>query len=373
MINRRISFIKITARTKPLKVDRFARSVLALLIFLISVPAHSTELEERATIRKLSSSAYGAGDFAALERQYGQYSDFIHQRTSSGAFKANLFFDGIADSMRDATDVQFKQDIDRTEKWVNDHKNSPLAYILHARALGAYGGYFRGNGTADTVPPQAWAIYEEYNGKTAKFLTDNEAVASKSTLWHIWMISLARVSGWPAESAMRFFEEGIKKDPTDYSLYRAELEYMMPKWRGNAATVDKFIRYAVTKAPPEYGMELYARLYSAAGEDEFHRRLYSSSLIDWEKMKEGLQLWTQRFPTSWNKNIFAYHACIAGDKKTAKALLSEIGNSPELEIWQPRAQATYETCVRWASESEAEPKAPMQSSPKAPQGSANES
>jgi hypothetical protein len=97
------------------------------------------------------------------------------------------------------------------------------------------------------------------------------------------------------------------------------------------------------RAPKAYGTELYARLYSGAGEEQYHRRLYTESLVDWSLMKMGLQAWLDHFPTSWNKNIFAYHACIAGDREAAGPLFASIADAPEWEIWQPNAQVTFET------------------------------
>lgn len=298
------------------------------------------------------------GDFNSLEKQYQAYNDFLKQRTSSGAFKATLFLDGIGQAKREWGPQQFEEDIARTKRWVDAHKGSPLAYKLHADALYAYGGYFRGGGFVDSVPAPAWKIYEEAVRKSAAFLIESEPVAGKDTVWHASMLNEARLAGWSEQVARRLFEEGLKKDSRDYRLYKNMLEYLLPKWLGNTQAVDAFINYAVEAAPPELGLELYARLYSSAGESQYKRRLYSDSLVNWSKMKDGLALWNKRFPTSWNKNIQAYHACIAGDKDLAKVLLDEINNQPVWDIWEPSARNTFDTCVRWASDPTAEPTEP---------------
>jgi hypothetical protein len=330
-------------------------------MFAATTTARSGELDERSAVRKQAELAYRAGDFGSLDRQHSMYGDFVGQRTSSGAFKMTLFFDGIADAKRNTSETQRQQDIGRTQSWVTEHKTSPLAHVLHASALLSYGGYFRGNGFSNTVPPQAWKVYEEYNQKAAKYLLENEPVGSKSTIWHTWMLNIARLAGWPRDVVQRLFEDGIKTNPADYSLYANVLEYLLPRWHGDAQSVDTFIRYATPKAPPEYGPELYARLYAAAGQAHFERRLYTDSLVDWVRMREGLELWYEHFPTVWNKNVLAYHACIAGDKVLAKQVLSEIWEQPQWEIWEPSARATFDTCVRWAADPQAEPTAPRKS------------
>lgn len=327
-------------------------------IFAMSTCAQSNELDERAAVRAQAESAYRSGDFDSLDRQHSAYSDFLVQRTSSGAFKMTLFFDGITKAQEDKSEAERQQDIARTLSWVTEHKDSPLAYVLHACALQSYGDYFRGSGFSNTVPPQAWKIYKEYNQRAAKYLLENQSIASKSTSWHAWMLNLVRISGLSTEVMNRLFEEGVRKNSADFRLYRNALEYLLPKWHGDVQAIDTFIGHAVSKAPPEYGQELYARLYSGAGEDQFKRRLYIETLVDWTKMRQGLELWYKNFPTDWNKNILAYHACIAGDKAFAQRTLNEIGAHPLWEIWQPGAKAIFDTCVRWAADPEAEPTAP---------------
>jgi hypothetical protein len=171
-------------------------------------------------------------------------------------------------------------------------------------------------------------------------------------------MNVARLSGSAEPVIRRLFDAGLKRNAADFRLYRNALEYFLPKWHGSAEAVDSFITNAVERAPPEYGLELYARLYSGTGESQFGRRLYVDSMIDWGRMKQGLNLWVKRFPTSWNKNIYAYHACIAGDKSLAKELLADIGDQPEWEIWQPGARSMFDSCTRWAANPAAEPTAP---------------
>lgn len=257
-----------------------------------------------------------------------------------------------------AAESERKQDIDRTLAWVAANRDSPLAYVLHVGALHMYAGYFRGDGFANTVPPQAWKIYNEYVQRAGKYLLDNKSIGRQSSSWYDSLIGTSTVAGWSEDVARRIFEEAIGKYPADFRLYRDFLEYLTPKWHGSAKAVDEFINYAVTKAPPEYGLELYARLYSQVGETDFKRRLYSDSFVDWSKMKKGLNLWYKRFPTPWNKNILAFHACMAIDKEFAKQLLAEIGTNPILDIWEPNPQATFDTCARWANDPNTEPSVP---------------
>lgn len=338
-------------------IKGFSRLALYALILSCGV-GRADELEDRRVIRDAARDAYIVGDFEGLERQHLLYSDFFHQRTASGAFKATLFNDGIAEAVGNGSEKELKEDIARTEQWVKQHSASSLAYVFHAMALLTYGQHFRGRGYANTVPQQAWKVYYEYVGRAGKYLLEHQDVAAKDTAWHAAMLNVARCAGWREDVVLRIFDDGMKRNSADYRLYQNTLEYLLPKWYGNAEAVDRFIRQSTRLAPAEYGAELYARLYSGAEEAQFRRDLYADSLIEWSEMKQGLELWFQRFPTAWNKNIFAYHACLAGDKAIASKLLGEIGDAPDWEIWQPNAVATFETCKSWAADPQAEPQQP---------------
>lgn len=327
------------------------RILLVFLYFLLGGIriAGAGELEERQAVRALAEQAYEEGDFDSLERQHAAYSDFLRERTSSGAFKMTLFFDGIADARRTADEVQLVAYIARTSEWVRQHRRSPIAHVLHADALMAYGGHFRGDGYIDTVPAPALKIWKDYNQRAGKFLLESESEVGSSSIWKAWMLNLARVNGWPKAVLMKLYDDGARQDPGNFMMYRNVLEYLLPKWYGSEREVDEFIRMASFESESPYGLELYARLYSAAEETQFHRQMYSNSPVDWSLMKRGLALWVQRFPTAWNRNIAAYHACIAGDHEETRKWLAGIGDTPEWEIWQPNAEATFRVCTRWAA------------------------
>ncbi|MBL8288353.1 MAG: hypothetical protein JNL85_10260 [Rubrivivax sp.] len=338
-------------------------TLIAAILFVSFGTARSSEQSERNEVKAAASVAYASGDLSDLIRQHTKYSDFLRERTSSGASKMLLFFDGLSETTRTFGAEQLQTDIARTRQWTEAAREEPLPYILHASALLSYALYVRGGGYANTVPPQAWKTYTDYVNRATNFLLQSEGVASRSTSWHVWLLNAMRNAGAPPDAVLSLFEAGVARNPGDFRLYQFTLHYFLPKWYGNAQAVDSFILRATKAAPPEFGLEIYARLYSGAEQDQFGRTMYSQSLVDWERMKSGLTLWNRRFPTAWNKNIFAYHACIAGDKLVAKELLADIGSAPEWAIWQPNAQSTFLTCSQWASDPDAEPSLPPKRSP----------
>jgi hypothetical protein len=340
----------------------FARTAL-LAIAVVCQPTWADEQQERDAVRDAVTKAWTAGDYETLERLHTQYSDFLHERTSSGASKMGIltdvfFYEGQADS-----DAEFKRNIARTERWAQLHPNSPFAYVVHALALMSFASHARGGGYADTVTPQGWADFHKYNQRAIKYLVEHQAVASRTTSWHATMIILGERESRPHEALNRLFEDGIALNPADFRLYQFMEDTLLPKWHGSAQQLDVFIRDVSRRAPAAYGMELYARLYSAAGEAQYEAALYTGSLVEWSLMKVGLQAWVIHFPTLWNKNIFAYHACLAGDKPTTKRLLDEIAGSPEWNIWGSNPPITFNACVRWVADPKAESTSPLSDIP----------
>lgn len=275
-----------------------------------------------------------------------------HAVTSSGVYKMQLFDDGISKALKgpkDAPASHYEANIKLTRSWIKKYPSSPLAFVLHARALDAYAMFFRGTGYANTVSPEAGAKHDKYARQAFKVLLDAREVASKDTSWHVALLSLGISLGMSKEEFLAIVADGIQKNPDDYRIYRTALEYFRPRWYGDIDQIDAFIRFAEAATKERYGAEIYSRLYSSIGETEFGHRLYIDSKIDWNTMKEGLELRSQRFPTAWNKNIHAYHACMAKDKAVTRKLLQEVGEARIEILWEPNGEAIFSGCRSWAN------------------------
>lgn len=259
----------------------------------------------------------------------------------------------------DATSQVYQRDIARTQRWAEVHPDSAFGWVLDANAVKACGHFVRGGGYANTVDDAAWAVFHAYDKRAIGILTEHRAVASRTTSWHAMMIVAGRNEGWPIDDIRRVFDEGVAVDPMDYRLYHYMEDALQPQWLGDPAVLDAFVRDVSTKAPPALGMALYARLYSGVEETQFPLTLYRDSLVDWPMMKAGLEAWTAHFPTSWNRNIFAYHACLAADRPAAKALFAQIGAQREAEIWASDRGDLFAACSRWAAHPEAGAHSPI--------------
>lgn len=342
-------------------MNRLCTVIASLMLMTNAASAHAGEREERAAIVEQAAQAMRQRDFASLERQYRSYTQPM-QRTASGAFKAQLFDDGVGQVLHggndDGEDYR-KAWVEVTRGWVASNAKSPLAYLLHGNALMMHGLYFRGTGYVNSVAPPAMELFRKHAMEAAELLAANVGVAGEDTGWNVLMLSIGRWLGWPRDVMLRVFNDGVIKNPGDYRLYVGMENYLLPKWAGSPQALDEYINTIAMRDPQQQGMELYARLYSSAAQDQFGHALYAASRVDWSKMKQGLQDWTTRFPTPWNKNIFAYHACIAGDKQAMAGLLKQLGKQVDYELWEPNGRVTYESCRTWLESPDAPPVKPV--------------
>lgn len=323
---------------------------LVSLLALTHLPVHADESAERAKVVQTTIAAFNSGNFNTLEDLSKKYST-QDKRTKSGAQKISLFDDGISEAIappNGTTEEHVKKAVSLTAEWAKENPTAPLAHILHASALLEYAYFFRGTGYANTVSPSGWQGFKKYSRLAAKYLEDHKDIASKDTGWHVTMINIGRSLSFPRKQVMLIASDGLAKNPDDDRLYYKELESLLPKWGGSTEQVDLFINNAAKNTAKSRGMELYARLYSAAEESQFQERLFVDSKIEWKKMKQGLEDWNRRYPTAWNKNIFGYLACLAGDKDITKKNIVEIASDPILFIWGTNGAETYNQCKSWA-------------------------
>jgi hypothetical protein len=334
-------------------MENFLKTLSLLLIYmliLVHFSASADELSERNNIMWSVQEAFENRNFVKLEALSNKY-DNEDKRTGSGAQKASLFDDGIYNAFKSnkgASENHIKKVVNVTKKWTIDYSGSSLSHILYARALYEHAYFFRGRGYSNTVSENEWKEFKKYSLLSANYLKKRKDIASLNTRWHVMMINIGRDLKWPIKIMNSIASEGLEINPNDDRIYYWQLEALLPKWGGSSEQVDDFINRVAKATEKSRGMELYARLYSAAEERQYHTQLFRKSKVEWEIMRKGLIDWNRRYPVAWNKNIFAYFSCMAGDKVTAKSLFSDIGDIPILRIWGPNGKKVFSWCKSWA-------------------------
>jgi len=324
-----------------------AALALASLTPAVAADAKAT----RSPITEASENALWWGDFGALEKQNAWFRQ-PGRLEPDGTSQLTLFRDGFGNVFNVKTndpEIYLKELDLLTLQWAKEHPSSALAHILHARSLLAHGQSYRGGGYAQDVPPEAWKFYHEYLRQAAEYLKDHADVALTDSYAHYVLLEIGRGLGWSGAQMAAIADDGLKRNPDDVSLHFAVVGRLLPKWGGSPRELDTYIRQATEKTRAQFGSGMYARLYSAAAEDQFGSNLFQDSHADWDKMKQGYEDLLTRYPASIRqRNRYAHMACIAKDKDTLLRLLKEIGSEVRTEEWGDNPKRAVETCRLWA-------------------------
>nr|NYU00252.1 DUF4034 domain-containing protein [Stenotrophomonas sp. SbOxS2] len=318
------------------------RSLLALVLLFAATSIRADELTDRHAVTRQATELFEKQDFATLERLGERYRT-TGQHFGSGVWKLSTYYAGISRAFsitnRDPAYWAGREKIVRT--WIERHPKSPAAHLAMARMLSSHAWSIRGSGYANTVKDQDWGPFNTYQQQAIDYLQQHKAVVSTDPYWYELMEHLAIERSWPLEQFIALHDEGIKRFPGYYPLYFAAVRYFAPKWGGDAQGLEIYARRVMALAPPRDQYMLYARIYWVASQDEYGKRLFVDSAVDWPSMKRGFEDILARYPDEWNQQAFAYFACQANDRETARGLVTKI-QEPILAVW--RDTADYYRC-----------------------------
>jgi len=323
-----------------------ATFVLAIGV-LARLPAHATEMGDRAAIEAEVVAAFGGEDFARLDAMADELRR-SKSRTSSGLWHLTLFYAGLDDAFHSygASDESWTEVERSIERWARTNPNSPTAHVAYGMALMDHAWFFLGDRNADEVPPEAWAPLRQYTQRAHDYLLAHKAEASVDPRWYETMLIIARVQRWDEGPFRRLLDEALRKEPEFYQTYFVALDYLICKCHGDVTTVETFANEAVTMTRRTDGTAMYARIYWYALQSQFGNDIFRESRADWPKMRVAFEDMLRQYPDAWNTNYYARFACLARDRDTAKQLFARIGASPVAEAWDP--PELFTRCRAWA-------------------------
>lgn len=340
------------AHDRPIRT--VARRALALLgcALLAAAPARA-ENTVAATIYAEARESFMLGDFATLDRENNRLRQGVHLEEDASS-QLEYFRLGMTSAI--GTKVKRQEPYLRelealTLQFAERNPKSSLAHVLYANVLVQHGWSYRGNGYMQDVPEAARKEFVAYLTRAANYLRQHADVALTDSYAHKILIDIGKSLGWKPEQLRAVAEAGLKRNPYDLDLYFDLVGTLVPKWGGDPKTLDKYIREATEQTRAQFGSGMYARLYSAAAQDEYGPRLFLDSHADWPTMKKSYEDMLARYPNSpERRNRFAHMACVAGDQPTLRALLEELGPKVDAKFWGRNGGRTLEGCRRIASE-----------------------
>lgn len=314
-----------------------------IFLWLISLSAYSGELEMRNEIENNVKKLFINDDFEELDTIADQYRN-PHERTDSGLWKLTIFYSGF-----DAITTSNLKDEDywdmlkgKVDKWIKLYPDSPTANIAKGIILTGYAWKIRGRSWARDVPEDAWKPFKENLIIAKEHMLKTKKIAARDPHWYVVAAYILNGLSEDKESFMKLVNEGLEKTPNYYQLYFAAIAYLVPKWHGNKAEIEKFANQSVDRTKSSEGMGMYARIYWYASQTQYDERLFLDSDVLWKKMKQGIYDVLSAYPDSWNVQNFAFFSCLANDRKMTRMLIDKISGPVNMRAWQK--PENYEYC-----------------------------
>jgi hypothetical protein len=304
---------------------------------------------------------FGTKDRAELDRMITAYR-INKDRSPSGLWKSRLVYHGVRHVVSETATVSLELEPRHrqiVDDWITQTPDSPTPYLIKAQML-------RNHIFALMRSPLEPKIIAHWNNSTFRlmelrqFLDEHKAIASMDPYWYGLKIELMGLQGESRDAIMAVLDEAVGREPLYHEAYFAALRAILPRSREPMKDLVKLANYAVDKTKASEGTGLYARLFWIAletGDASTVETMYQN----WDKVRLGIERVVADFPAQWNIQHFAFHSCIARDKKMTRSLMERMRGRRYAQAWQQLE--VQQACQDWA-------KSPDQAPPPATRASA---
>lgn len=263
-------------------------------------------------------------------------------RFAAGGYILPELYGGLGDLPAPKSAEGWVALIDSLRAWAKAQPASVSAHTALAHGMLGWGWHARGSGYANTVSKDGWRLLRErLNEGEAACRAAVAADPAAYDPYSIW-IRLGMGLGYDTDRVMQLAKDGIAKDRDAFSIHRAVVVFLLPRWHGKKGEWE-------TYAEKTAGTDdmLYARIVTAAANYD-KRKFFTEARVSWARVARGMQKLAQQHPTSSVLfSRFAWWAWLAGDRPVAAAVFGRLGDRYEDSIWENRK--TYDKVRAWAT------------------------
>ncbi len=248
-------------------------------------------------------------------------------RWSSGSWKLDDFYAAISADRR-----EYERIAPLLDEWIKMFPDSVTPRVAKAESLTEYAWDARGRDWAAEVKPEAWPIFEERLRQAEAVVEEARKLPVKDPALDCAMqtVYLGLGSQIGREKYEKMFSAAVAAYPDYYGYYFTKAYYLLPRWHGEPGEWEKFAEHAAAFSPE--GNILYTRI--AWANSHTYDNIFRETAISWPKMREGFEAMMKKWPDSkWNRSAFLKFAIQARDFATARGLLKEIGDEPDILAW----------------------------------------
>ena len=284
---------------------------------------------------------FTSGDYATLDRWIRQSAASLKDLPDGSST-----LDGIMRGLHDLFDYQradIIQVLGRTADWQRATPQSLYPELIQSLIFESWAWAARGHGGANSVSPQAWALFAMRTEMAAMGLRELADRADSNPLWYQLSLDVGLDQSKSLDELRAIFDRGVAKQPDYWPLYRRMLRILMPRWLGSSADVQGFIRDISVTADGQRDFEKYAELYwtySSLEEDAVP--LFVGALATWSVMQEGFEELRHDHPHSdVILNAYAKFACMANDADTYKDARVQLQDHISSAAWTTKVSLQH--------------------------------
>ena len=347
---------------------KWAAFVISLTLILTLLLVPSSVAQQQVVSKKQLQELFRVESFDELE-SIVQRLRKEKSRTPSGHWRLRVFYQSFSELTEKMDREPEREFLEQTERWARNFPDSVTWRIVRAEALISFAWRERGGGLAYTVSEEGWREFEKYLKEAWDLLLETRGISREDPALYATMTTVAMGLGpnltrEPFASAFEtlkailgppflyiptpsvedlIFQEAVKIEPRYYGLYKRQAVARLPRWGGEAGTLERFAEYAAALAQDQ---TVYARIASFTLDYVWDTDYKEHHRFDWQRIQGGMDEILTEFPNStYFRNMYCRMACVYEDRDLAAALLNEIPKPLYVRVWKGRNR--FNTYKRW--------------------------
>jgi hypothetical protein len=257
-------------------------------------------------------------------------------RFKGGAWRLNTFYRTIASpGSLTSTDAEWQSRIAKLEQWIKDSpaSSTPRVALVHAYIRFAWKA--RGNGSAETVTPEGWKLFNQRVHSARTVLEDAAKASGADPQWYREMQTVALAQGWDRAQVDALANQALANEPGYYYFALAQANYLLPKWYGKPGESEQYAGEVADRTGGTEGDAVYFQIAEALN----CCRMTQAPALAWPRVRQGFSALDQLYgATNHQRNVMAYLALHAGDTATAQQMFARIGNDWDESVWKTKAK-----------------------------------
>jgi WD40 repeat protein len=237
-----------------------------------------------------------------------------------GHSQLQAFYEVVA-YPRKENDENWLERLEFLNAWLEERPESLTCQVALARAHIGHAWHARGGGFANTVGEKAQQLFAERLLRAGKLLVEIDGRDdAHDPMTACLQLMVAKGLGMDKEQVKRLVRKAADRDPEFFPTYQPAIEYLLPRWHGEAGEVGELAAELADKLGGTAGDALYARLACLVFDYE-GSAVYQVGKFDSQRIKNGGRTLVEEFPEAkdFAKKLRGL-ALLSGDNETARQL-----------------------------------------------------